>query len=107
MLQPLHVPDHTWQVVSLNFVEGLPKYTSLNCILVVVDKFSKYNHFVPLAHPFTAPDVAEAYMQHIHRLHGLPQSLISDRDRIFTGTLWTTLFRLDGMQLWMSSSYHP
>lgn len=107
MLQPLHVPDHAWQVVSLNFVEGLPKYTSLNCILVVVDKFSKYNHFVPLAHPFTAPDVAEAYMQHIHRLHGLPQSLISDRDRIFTGTLWTTLFRLDGMQLWMSSSYHP
>lgn len=107
MLQPLPVPDHAWQIVSLDFVEGLPKSASFNCILVVVDKFSKYSHFVPLTHPFSALDVAEAYMQHIHRLHGLPQSLISDRDRIFTSTLWTTLFKLAGTQLRMSSSYHP
>lgn len=46
-------------------------------------------------------------MQHIHRLHGMPQSLISDRDRIFTSTLWTSLFRLAGTQLRMISSYHP
>lgn len=107
MLQPLPVPDHAWQIVSLDFIEGLPKSASFNCILVVVDKFSKYCHFVPLAHPFTALDVAEAFMQHIHRLHGLPQSIISDRDRIFTSTLWTTLFCLAGTQLQMSSSYHP
>jgi hypothetical protein len=107
MLQLLPVPAHAWQIVSLDFIEGLPRSATFNCILVVVDKFSKYNHFVPLSHPFTALDVAEAYMQHIHRLHGLPQSLISDRDRIFTSTLWTTLFRLAGTQLRMSSSYHP
>lgn len=101
------VPEHAWQLVSLDFIEGLPKSATFNCILVVVDKFSKYSHFVPLAHPFTALDVAEAYMQNIHKLHGLPQSLISDRDRIFTSTLWTTLFRLAGTQLRMSSSYHP
>jgi hypothetical protein len=94
-------------MVSLDFIEGLPKSAAFNCILVVVDKFSKYSHFVPLSHPFTALDVAEAYMQHIHRLHGLPQSLISDHDRIFTSTLWTTLFKLAGTQLRMSSSYHP
>lgn len=107
LLQTLPVPEHSWQMVSLDFIEGLPRSASFNCILVVVDKFSKYAHFVPLAHPFTALDVAEAYMQFIHRLHGLPQSLISDRDRIFTSTLWTTLFRLAGTQLRMSSSYHP
>lgn len=107
MLQPLPVPAHAWQIVSLDFIEGLPRSATFNCILVVVDKFSKYSHFVPLSHPFTALDVAEAYMQHIHRLHGLPQSLISDHDRIFTSTLWTTLFRLAGTQLRMSSSYHP
>lgn len=94
-------------MVSLDFIEGLPKSAAFNCILMVVDKFSKYSHFVPLSHPFTALDVAEAYMQHIHRLHGLPQSLISDHDRIFTSTLWTTLFKLAGTQLRMSSSYHP
>ena len=74
---------------------------------MVVDKFSRYVHFVALAHPFTALDIAEAYMQHIHRLLGLPEALISDRDRIFTSTLWTTLFKLAGTQLRMSSSYHP
>lgn len=107
LLQTLPVPEHAWQFVSLNFIEGLPKSATFNCILVVIDKFSKYSHFVPLAHPFTAFDVAEAYMQNIHKLHGLPQSLISNRDRIFTSTLWTTLFRLAGTQLRMSSSYHP
>lgn len=107
MLQPLPVPEQSWQVVSLDFIEGLPRFSNFNCILVVVDKFSKYAHFVALAHPFTALEVADAYMQHIHRLHGLPQALISDRDRIFTSTLWTTLFRLTGTQLHMSSSYHP
>lgn len=107
LLQSLPVPDHAWQIVSLDFIEGLPKSATFTCILVAVDKFSKYSHFVPLAHPFTAMDVAEAYMQFIHKLHGLPQSLISDRDRIFTSTLWTTLFRLAGTQLRMSSSYHP
>ena len=107
MLQPLPVPEHAWQVVSLDFIEGLPKSATFNCILVVVDKFSKYSHFVPLSHPFTTMDVAEAYMQFIHKLHGLPQSLISDRDRIFTSTLWTTLFKLASTQLRLSSSYYP
>jgi hypothetical protein len=51
-LQPLPVPDQYWQVVSLDFIEGLPRSASFNCILVVVDKFSKYAHFVALAHPF-------------------------------------------------------
>lgn len=82
MLQPLPVPEQPWQVVSLDFMEGLPRPSTFNCILVVMDQFSKYAHFVALSHPFTALEVAEAYMQHIHRLHGLPQVLISDRDRI-------------------------
>jgi hypothetical protein len=78
-LQPLPVLEQSWQIVSLDFIEGLPRSSTFNCILVVVDKFSRYVHFVALAHPFTALDIAEAYMQHIHRLHGLPEALISDR----------------------------
>lgn len=106
LLQPLPVPDSAWQMVSLDFVEGLPRSGAYNSILVVVDKYSKFAHFVPLKHPFTALIVARAYLDNIYRLHGLPASLISDRDRVFTSRLWK-LFSLAGVTLRMSSSYHP
>jgi hypothetical protein len=101
------VPDSAWEIVSLDFVEGLPKSGSFNYILVVVDKFSKVAHFIPLKHPFTALSVARAYMDNIYKLHGMPVSLVSDRDRVFTSNLWKELFGLSGVTLHMSSSYHP
>ncbi|WVZ79457.1 hypothetical protein U9M48_027033 [Paspalum notatum var. saurae] len=107
LLQPLPVPSQAWTVVSMDFIEGLPSSNRFNAILVVVDKFIKYAHFIPLAHPFTALQVAQLYMQHVYKLHGLPQSIISDRDRIFTSNVWQELFRLTDTQLLMSSSYHP
>jgi transposase InsO family protein len=107
LLQPLPIPNSAWQVVSLDFVEGLPTSSHYNCILVVVDLFTKYGHFVPLRHPFTAPMVAQAFMDHIYRLHGLPVSIISDRDRIFTSRFWSELFQLAGVQLCRSTAYHP
>lgn len=70
LLQPLPIPDHAWQVVSLDFVEGLPRSAGFDCILVVVDKFSQYAHFLPLTHPFSALTVAQLYLQHIYKLHG-------------------------------------
>jgi hypothetical protein len=76
-------------------------------ILVVVDKFSKFAHFVPLKHPFTALSVAKSYMNNIYKLHGMPLSLISDRDRVFTSNPWKELFGLSGVTLRMSSAYHP
>lgn len=107
LLQPLAIPAGAWQVVSLDFVEGLPTSNRMNAILVVVDKFSKYSHFVPIAHPFTAAAIAKVYMVNIYKLHGLPQALISDRDRIFTSQFWQSLFSLAGVKLHMSSAYHP
>lgn len=85
----------------------LPLSGGKNCILVVVDKFSKFGHFIPLKHPFTAFEVAKLYLQQVYHLHGLPTTLISDRDRIFSSHLWKELFRLVDVQLTMSSSYHP
>lgn len=61
LLQPLPVPDYAWQVVTMDFIEGLPKSQLFDCILVVVDKFFKYAHFIPLKHPFTALHVATAF----------------------------------------------
>lgn len=107
LLQPLPIPKKPWAVVSLDFIEGLPRSGGYDVILVVVDKFSKYAHFVPLTHPFTALTVATVYMKNIFRLHGLPLAIISDRDRIFTSAVWQELFKLSQTQLCMSSSYHP
>jgi hypothetical protein len=87
-------------------MEGSPLSNRKDVIMVMVDKFFKYAHFVPLAHPFTALQVAQAYMGNIFKLHGLPKSIVSDRDRVFTSNVWQQLFKLSDTQLLMSSSYH-
>lgn len=107
LLQPLPVPAGAWQTVSMDFVEGLPMSGSKNCVMVVVDKFSKFSHFIALKHPFTDLVVAKEFMQHVYKLHGMPVAIISDRDRVFTSQLWQSLFHLAGVKLQMSSSYHP
>lgn len=107
LLQPLPVPPQAWHTVSLDFIEGLPKSKRFDTILVVIDKFSKYGHFIPLTHPYTALGVAQLYMNNIYKLHGMPKMIISDRDRIFTSALWKELFKLSDVTLNMSSVYHP
>jgi hypothetical protein len=54
LLASLSIPKNAWHTITLDFIEGLPKSAGYNCIMVVVDKFSKYAHFVALSHPFTA-----------------------------------------------------
>jgi hypothetical protein len=107
LIQPLEVPTEAWQVVSLDFVEGLPTSGSANCILVVVDYLTKYAHFIPLHHPFTAAFVAKVFMSNVYKLHDMPQAIVSDRDRIFTSHWWQELFHLAEVSLRLSSSYHP
>jgi transposase InsO family protein len=107
LLLPLPIPDHAWQVMTMDFIFGLPVSHKYNCIMVVVDKFSRYAHFLALAHPFTSLTVAKLYLSAIYKLHGLPSSIVSDRDPIFTSKLWQELFRLAGTKLCMSSAYHP
>ena len=84
LLQPLPVPSLPWTVISMDFIEGLPSSYKHDVIMVVVDKSTKYGHFIALSHPFTALQVAQAYMNNVYKLHGLPQSIISDRDKVFT-----------------------
>jgi transposase InsO family protein len=107
LLQPLPVPDRAWAVVSMDFIEALPLSAGYTCILVVVDLFSKYAHFVPLKHPFTAATVAQSFLSNVYKLHGLPQAIVSDRDKVFTSAFWRELFRLARVELRMSTAYHP
>jgi hypothetical protein len=107
LLKPLQVPDQAWHVVSLDFIDGLPKSAGYTSILVVVDKLTKYNHFLPLSHPYTASQVAQLYLDHVFKLHGMPEALISDRDSIFTSRLWQALFHLSRTEMRMSTAYHP
>ena len=107
LLVPLPIPSESWQVISMDFIEGLPRSGHANCILVVVDKFSKFAHFIPLLHPFTATPVAKIFLDNIYRLHGMPCHIISDRDRIFPSSFWLELFKLAKTTLCMSLAYHP
>jgi hypothetical protein len=74
---------------------------------VVVDKFTKYSHFIPLKHPFTAAMVAKVFLGNVYKLHELPVVIISNRDKIFTSNLWKELFALAKVNLSMSTAYHP
>ena len=67
----------------MDFIEGLPKSRSKDTILVVVDKLSKDTHFLALAHPFSAVNVTQLYFEHIFKLHGLPKTIVTYRDKIF------------------------
>jgi hypothetical protein len=94
-------------MVSLDFIEAMPRSHNCDVILVIIDQFSKYGHFIPMSHPFTALQVAQDFVNTIYRLHGLPKVIVSNRDKIFTSTLWRELFGLSDTTLHMSSSYHP
>ncbi|KAL5731844.1 hypothetical protein ACHQM5_004534 [Ranunculus cassubicifolius] len=107
LLQPLPTPDKPWTDISMDFIEGLPSSGNKNTILVIVDRFSKYSHFVALKHPFTASTVAQLYLDSVFKLHGLPQKIISDRGSVFLSQFWRKLFELVGTKLLYSSSYHP
>lgn len=88
LLHPLPVAKRCWDMVSLDFIEGLPTLGGANCILVVVDTFSKYDHFLPMTHPYTTLQIVKLYIDHAYKLHNMPEALVSDRDAVFTSKVW-------------------
>ncbi|KAF0900162.1 hypothetical protein E2562_027531 [Oryza meyeriana var. granulata] len=84
----------------MDFIEALPRVGGKSVILTIVDRFSKYCHFISLAHPYSAESVAQVFFFDIVRLHGIPQSIVSDRDL-------KELLRLTGVKLHMTTAFHP
>ena len=107
LLQPLLIPNRVWEDISMDFIDGLPISKGKNSILVVVDRLSKSAHFLALSHPYIAKTVAEKFVEGIVKHHGLPQSIIFDRDSLFMSKFWQELFKMSETRMKMSSSYHP
>jgi Integrase zinc binding domain/Chromo (CHRromatin Organisation MOdifier) domain/Integrase core domain len=108
LLQPIEVPQAPWEVISLDFITGLPTtHEGDDSMMVVIDQFSKMVHYIPVRETITAEETAQKVLEGVIRLHGMPRKIISDRDVKFTSKMWTELWKGLGTQLAISSAYHP
>ena len=107
LLQPLPIPEGVWRDLSMDFIEGLPKSQGFSVILVVVDRLTKFAHFLPVKHPYTAATIAQLFMDNVVKLHGLPSTIVTDRDTVFLSHFWKELFKLYKINLQLGTAYHP
>ena len=108
LLQPIRIPEWKWDRITMDFVVRLPltgrKHDS---VWVVVDRLTKSAHFLPVRNDYSLDKLAELYIKEIVRLHGIPISIISDRDPRFTSRFWGKLQEALGTRLNFSTAFHP
>jgi hypothetical protein len=83
LLQPLPIPYAPFIDISMDFVKGLPKSERKDVIMVVLNRFSNDAHFMSLNHSYLTPTIAKLFMDNVYKLHGLPTSIVSDKDPEF------------------------
>jgi hypothetical protein len=106
-LQPLPIPEWKWEVVTMDLITKLPRTNKQHdSIMVVVDKLTKAAHFIPGKLTHKAMNIVDVYMREIARLHGIPKTIVSDRNPKFTSKFWKGLFNRFGTNLNFSTSYH-
>ena len=91
----------------MDFITGMPKVQGRDCLYVVVEILTKFAHLFSISSDYSVAQVAELFFREVFRLHGLRNTIVSDRDNKFTGAFWKELFQLVGTELAMSTSYHP
>jgi hypothetical protein len=110
-LKPLPVPTVPWSQIGVDFVGPLPESKTLSgrfdMICVVIDHLTLMVHLIPTKQTYTSRDIAEIMYTNVYRLHGLPDIIVSDRDKLFTSQYHRELHDLLGTELRLSSSYHP
>ena len=100
LLQPTELPKRVWEDTTMDFIASLPRSKGYTTVRVVVNRYSKYAHFGPLPTSHTALQVAGLFHSMVIRLHGIPWSIISDRDPLFTSKFWKKkIFELMGTKL--------
>ena len=112
-IQFVNPPERLWDEITMDFITKLPisvetsTAKTYDSIFVVVDKLTKYSHFLPYSESFTAEELGYVFLDRIVRLYGLPRSIISDRDKLFTSAFWKTLMGIMGVKLKLSTAFHP
>ena len=107
LLQPLPISKWKWEVVTMDFIIGLPRTSKQHdSIMVVVEKLTKAAHFIPLKTTHREVDV-DIFLKEVARLHGIPKTIVSDRDPKFTSNFWKGLFKGFRTNMNFSTSYHP
>lgn len=107
LLRPLPIPHRPWSHIAVDFVTGLPPSEGNTAILTIVDRFSKSVHFVPLPKLPSAFETANLLVQHVFKLHGIPQDIVSDRGPQFTSQVWKAFCQALGATVSLTSGYHP
>lgn len=107
LLQHLWIPELKWEDIVMNFVVGLPRTTGQHdSTWVIVDRFTKSAHFLPVKTTYTVEQYAELYVKEIVRLHGASRSIVSDKDPTFTSKFWGSLQRAMGTRVKFSTAFH-
>lgn len=106
LLQPLPISVAVWEDPSMDFVTGLPPVKGHSMIVVVVDRLTKYTHLGSLSTDYSSTSVAEFFIKQIIRLHGIPKTIVSDRDKVFLSKFWKEIFAKSGTILKMSMAYN-
>jgi len=106
-LNPLPVPDRPWSHLGVDFITDLPASDGHTCVLVIVDRFSKACHLIPLRGLPTAMETAELMFNHVFRYYGIPEDIVSDRGPQFISRVWKAFLSLQGVTVSLSSGYHP
>lgn len=107
VLRPLPIAQQPWQEVSMDFVTGVPSSQGFDAIMVVVDRLTKLRHLIPCNTTVTSQDVAELYLKHVWKHHGLPTHITSDRGTQFTAHFWKSLCRNLGIKSRISTAFYP
>ncbi|KAJ9539079.1 hypothetical protein OSB04_031812 [Centaurea solstitialis] len=108
LLQQPEIPEWKWERISMVFVTKLPKSKKgHDSIWVIVDRLTKYAHFLPIRESFSIDRLAQLYVDEIVMRHGVPISIISDRDNRFTSRFWQSLQATLGTSVDLSTAYHP
>ncbi|KAL0168611.1 hypothetical protein M9458_036833, partial [Cirrhinus mrigala] len=106
-LHPLPIPNRPWSHLGVDFMTDLPSSDGNTCILVIVDRFSKFCRLLPLKGLPTAMETAESLFNHVFRYYGIPEDIVSDRGPQFISRVWKSFFKLLGVTVSLSSGYHP
>lgn len=106
LLQSLPMPEWKWDMITMDFVTGLPMCEEKDSVWVIVDRLTKWAHFVPMNKKDGTEKLAEIYVQQIVHYHGVPVSIVSDQDSKFTSGFWKALQKRFGTRLNMSTAHH-